>query len=102
MIAGSGRRSHHEISSNPIGSSDDLCHSSAMELAVRPATQPQTAVVDPNVNRLRNLVYRSLVGAGLVLLPTIINMALLFKWKGKEQGWLCFTICTIDGKSRQV
>ena len=74
-----------------------------VELASPPEQyMPTTVVVDPNVNRLKRLVYRSLVGCGLVLVPTIVNMGLLYRWKGKEQGWLCFTICTVDGKLKRT
>jgi hypothetical protein len=51
----------------------------------------------PSVNSLKILVYKSLAGAVAITLPTVINLGLLFRWKGQEQGWLCFTLCTLDG-----
>jgi hypothetical protein len=51
----------------------------------------------PSVNSLKRLVYRSLTGAVAITVPTVINLGLLFRWKGHEQGWLCFTLCTLDG-----
>jgi hypothetical protein len=51
----------------------------------------------PSVNSLKMLVYRSLTGAVAITVPTVINLGLLFRWKGHEQGWLCFTLCTLDG-----
>jgi hypothetical protein len=53
----------------------------------------------PSVNSLKKLVYRSLAGAVAITVPTVINLGLLFRWKGHEQGWLCFTLCTLDGTS---
>ena len=52
----------------------------------------------PSVNSLKILVYKSLAGAVAIMLPTVINLGLLFRWRGQEQGWLCFTLCTLDGK----
>lgn len=52
----------------------------------------------PSVNSLKILVYKSLAGAVAITLPTVTNLGLLFRWKGQEQGWLCFTLCTLDGK----
>ena len=39
---------------------------------------------------------RSGLGASAIILPTIANLAVLFALNGHENGWLCFTICTID------
>jgi hypothetical protein len=39
---------------------------------------------DPNVNSLRALVYKSLGGAVAMLVPTIVNLGLLFRWNGQE------------------
>lgn len=47
---------------------------------------------------IENLLTKSLVGAFLMLLPTIANLSLLFHMKGRELGWLCLTICTLDGE----
>ena len=39
---------------------------------------------------------RSGLGALAIILPTIANLVILFILNGHENGWLCFTICTID------
>ena len=41
---------------------------------------------------------RSALGAMAIILPTIANLVILFVLNGHENGWLCFTICTIDSK----
>lgn len=40
---------------------------------------------------------RSALGAAAIILPTCANLIILFVLNGHENGWLCFTICTIDG-----
>lgn len=47
---------------------------------------------------LELLICKGVYGACLVVLPTVANLAVLYKIHGREQGWLCFTICTIDGE----
>ena len=39
---------------------------------------------------------RSGLGASAIILPTIANLVILFVLNGHENGWLCFTICTVD------
>lgn len=56
------------------------------------------ASIESSDRTLRILVYKSLVGAVAMLIPTIVNLGLLFRWRGEEQGWLCFTLCTLDGE----
>ena len=70
---------------------------SDIELTV--STSHPTPRIDthPSVNSLKILVYKSLAGAVAIMIPTVINLGLLFRWKGQEQGWLCFTLCTLDG-----
>ena len=46
----------------------------------------------------KNLVIKSLIGTGIFLVPTIVNLGIFYKWRGQEQGWLCFTSCAIDGE----
>lgn len=43
---------------------------------------------------------RSGLGASAIILPTIANLVILFVLNGHENGWLCFTICTIDSMFR--
>jgi len=45
------------------------------------------------------LIWKSMICSVLVLLPTIANLGLLQHVRGKEQGWICLTFCTIDGKT---
>lgn len=61
-------------------------------------TCPSCKRVKVRSNNLWKLVIRSLCGSVMVLVPTIINLVLIYCWRGKEQGWLCFTVCTLDGK----
>ncbi|EON66011.1 hypothetical protein W97_05254 [Coniosporium apollinis CBS 100218] len=49
-----------------------------------------------NMRAVEKLVWKSLIGAVVVMIPTVINLTLLYHWQGREQGWLCFTICTLD------
>lgn len=45
------------------------------------------------------LLWKSLFGSFLVMLPTVGNLAALFCLEGRELGWLCLTICSFDGTS---
>ena len=47
---------------------------------------------------LELLIWRSCYGACLVLLPTVANLVAMVKIHGREQSWLCFTICITDGE----
>jgi hypothetical protein len=46
------------------------------------------------------LVWKTLAGTVLIVIPTIANLSLLTVMGGREQAWLCFTICTADGASQ--
>lgn len=51
------------------------------------------------INRdIRILLWKCLIGSTLVMLPTVGNMAQFYVMKGRELGWICLTICTLDGK----
>lgn len=73
--------------------------STESEIELTASTSQPTPRIDthPSVHSLKTLVYKSLAGAVAIMLPTVINLGLLFRWKGQEQGWLCFTLCTLDG-----
>lgn len=58
--------------------------------------------IDTAVKSMKLLVYKSLVGSIAMLIPTMVNIGLLLKWEGQEQGWLCFTLCTLDGMSKRL
>ena len=48
------------------------------------------------------LMFKGTLGALAIIMPTVANLAILFKLNGHEQGRLCFTICTIDSTSSPV
>lgn len=61
-----------------------------------------THVYPVNQNFLKSietLLWKSLAGSALVMLPTVGNMAALYSLRGRELGWLCQTVCTFDGMS---
>ena len=49
------------------------------------------------IDRIERLLWKTLIGACLVLLPTAGNMASLTVLNGRELGWVCLTVCTLDG-----
>lgn len=58
---------------------------------------PAGAAIDTR-GRLERLIWKSLVASVAILISTVVNLAILFKMHGREQSWLCFTLCTIDGQ----
>lgn len=63
-------------------------------------SRPQDPIIiTRRSSKLHRLAVRSLIGGILVLLPTLANLAVLYQFRGREQGWLCFTFCTLDGTS---
>ena len=57
---------------------------SSIELATASGHSISRTVKDPNVSSLKALVYKSLGGAVVMLIPTIVNLGLLFRWNGQE------------------
>ena len=55
--------------------------------------------LDTQENLLMFMMIKGTMGALAIIMPTVANLAILFKLNGHEQGWLCFTVCTIDGMS---
>ena len=51
------------------------------------------------VNAREKVVKKTLVGSVLIVIPTVVNMTILYVDDGKELGWLCLTLCIIDGWS---
>ncbi|KAF2678934.1 hypothetical protein K458DRAFT_315510, partial [Lentithecium fluviatile CBS 122367] len=45
---------------------------------------------------IKILLWKCLVGSTLVMLPTVGNMAQFYVMKGRELGWICLTVCTLD------
>ena len=41
-------------------------------------------------------VGRAILGVILIIIPTTANLAFLVYFHGHEEGWLCFTACTLD------
>lgn len=78
--------------------SDSTSSSSALPLPA--PTLPAGAVFHSSTDMLKRLVLKSTFGAGFILLFTILNLGLLIAWRGQEQGWLCFTLCSLDGEFR--
>lgn len=52
---------------------------------------PSTRFEERHNQRMGMLLKKSLIGAFLVLIPTVGNMILLVVERGSEPGWLCFT-----------
>lgn len=94
----------NEPDSAPLEAQKSQAHthlpSTESDIQLTASSSHSTPRVDnhPSVSSLKILVYKSLAGAVAITLPTVINLGLLFRWKGQEQGWLCFTLCTLDGK----
>jgi len=78
------------IGSSPAPSQDNM-DSFSTTAAKQPSTQKKWTWVD-------KLVFKSMLAAVLVLLPTLANLGLLTHLKGREQGWECLTFCTLDGR----
>ena len=49
---------------------------------------------------IKTLLWKCLIGSTLVMLPTVGNMAQFYIMDGRELGWICLTICTLDSKLR--
>ncbi|KAI9752177.1 MAG: hypothetical protein M4579_005729 [Chaenotheca gracillima] len=47
-------------------------------------------------NVLERLALKSFFASLAILVGTVTNLTVLFKLQGREQGWICFTTCTID------
>ena len=51
---------------------------------------------------LERLTWKSFHACIVILISTVANLASLFHLRGLEQGWLCLTICSLDGKARML
>jgi hypothetical protein len=49
---------------------------------------------------IKVLLWKCLIGSTLVMLPTVANMTQFYIMNSRELGWVCLTICTLDGMSR--
>lgn len=52
---------------------------------------------DPQ-GKLRKLVWKTIIGGVLVMIPTAGNLTGVLVTKGREQGRLCLTLCSLDVK----
>jgi len=52
---------------------------------------------DGRQDNLRKLAKRTLHGMCIMLLATTINLSILFYMSGREEEWMCFMFCTLDG-----
>ncbi|KAH7122462.1 hypothetical protein B0J11DRAFT_437291 [Dendryphion nanum] len=55
---------------------------------------------EPSVNErfvesVEELIWKTLAGCFLVMMPTVANTAVALALRGREPGWICMTICTI-------
>ncbi|MCJ1337499.1 hypothetical protein MMC09_002781 [Bachmanniomyces sp. S44760] len=55
--------------------------------------------VQVQLDMLEIIVTKSPLGCCAIIIPTLANLVVLIKLHGREQGWICFTICTANGKS---
>ena len=47
---------------------------------------------------LQLFVVKSFIGTVAIIIPTVANLVILLRLHGKEQSWLCFSLCTLDSK----
>ncbi|KAI9845884.1 MAG: hypothetical protein M1838_001514 [Thelocarpon superellum] len=66
-------------------------------LHLRPSSIDPTQSALDHRGVLERLAWKSFIACLAVLVPTVANLSILFYMSGREQGWLCFTACTIDG-----
>ncbi|KAH0538464.1 hypothetical protein FGG08_004962 [Glutinoglossum americanum] len=51
---------------------------------------------------LAKLARKTMIGCTVMLSSTIVNLAVLLRFHGHEAGWVCFLVCTIDGKDAAI
>ncbi|KAF4544020.1 uncharacterized protein LTHEOB_6686 [Lasiodiplodia theobromae] len=67
------------------------------DIEIRENDQIRVDVGNQRLRRvLRRLVFKTVIGGFLIMIPTAANLTLLFEMKGHEPGWLCFTVCFLD------
>jgi len=52
----------------------------------------------PALFRLKSLIKKSICGLGMLVPLEAFNFTFFIVDQGMEMGWICFTICTVDGK----
>ncbi|KAI9773687.1 MAG: hypothetical protein M1840_006961 [Geoglossum simile] len=48
---------------------------------------------------LAKLARKTMIGCTIMLSSTVVNLTVLLRFHGHEEGWVCFLVCTIDGKT---
>lgn len=56
------------------------------------------AVNQSIVGRVERLVWKSIAGTILIVMPTIANLVSMTAIGGREHAWICFTVCTADSE----
>ena len=72
------------ITSRSVGNDQQLLHAS-----------PELKALNRHI---KTLLWKCLIGSTLVMLPTVGNMVTFYIMRGRELGWICLTICTLDGE----
>lgn len=52
--------------------------------------------------KIEKLLLRTIIGCGLIMIPTIANMATLSTLRGRELSWICLSSCGLDSPSANV
>jgi hypothetical protein len=66
------------------------------EVALESALESTSLKSAMNKN-IKTLLWKCLIGSTLVMFPTVANMAQFYIMNSRELGWVCLTICTLDG-----
>jgi hypothetical protein len=59
----------------------------------------RSAAANRQQSNLTMLARRTLKGMCVMLSATIVNLAILFHMSGREEQWMCFLLCSLDGKA---
>ena len=59
---------------------------------------PPVLAIDASSD-LAKLARKTLAGSAIVMSSTVVNLVVLLRFHGAEDGWVCLLICTIDSKA---
>jgi uncharacterized membrane protein (DUF485 family) len=48
---------------------------------------------------LAKLARKTVAGSAVMMSSTVINLAVLLRFRGEEPGWVCLLICTVDSEA---
>ena len=86
---------------NTAGSPDALAGKGVRKLFKVPharSNHSDTGIVNlHSFKSIQRLLWKSLAGSVLVMMPTVGNLSALIPLHGEELGWICLLICTLDG-----